>query len=450
MIFRILILFALVILAGCDQKTDKTTSKATVAGPVSITTYSVFDSTLMERVFEEEKRDWKDPFKRDSLKKYLSYKVCFSDVDGFMVRHPCSIDSAVLVSVVKKLNHVDTLRGIKVQLDFIYYSARIEDICNKGRGDTLALYNGFSDYSPIYLNDDLSFESTCETIDGEKCRNLIARIRLSKKFYPEDYRIEDSLRWTKEMFNIHIDERLFPEKFEIDSLYASVQDFNFYRNLKCLSEDPREKEKSQKRRRRLKAELEQLKKELEQSTADLETIKTDSLKIDSVKANSIKADSVKKTEIPVIPFDMCYENGYAIPCNLSAKELSFVRETVKKNGDTLFALTFQEAYSYYDFKMDAMSSRHVCKSSDGTSCDKLYVCVMFGQEHREDIINKAMETLEDGRIFEIPEMYIFNMKDLSYEYASMNHTDFMFGGDKNALYKKDGSFLLHVKNLGWW
>ena len=109
--------------------------------PVSFKTYSVMDSANLEKFFEfDEKKtmyskeiqkvldDVERLFgKRDSsdildIRKQIYYKVCYSDVDCFAVRHPCSLDSTLLVNIVRKFNYADSLRGIKVKLDLIAYS----------------------------------------------------------------------------------------------------------------------------------------------------------------------------------------------------------------------------------------------------------------------------------------------------------------------------------------
>ena len=133
MIFRILILCVFTFLLGCEQK-DETVKLSTAgtnansaapAKSISLTTYSVMDSTRLSEFFELDDENEKYAArirkvlqdvkkipvkfnyaenKLDTMDKEIFYKVCFSDVDGFVVKHPCPLDSTLLVSIVKKLN----------------------------------------------------------------------------------------------------------------------------------------------------------------------------------------------------------------------------------------------------------------------------------------------------------------------------------------------------------
>ena len=141
MIFRILILCVFTFLLGCGQK-DETVKLSTAgtnansaapAKPVSLTTYSVMDSARLNEFFELDEW-WRKIDKEFNAKidkvlndvrkmknnernnddKEISYKVCFSNIDGFVVKHPCSLDSALLVSIVKKLNFSDSAKALKI------------------------------------------------------------------------------------------------------------------------------------------------------------------------------------------------------------------------------------------------------------------------------------------------------------------------------------------------
>ena len=115
MIFRILFLCLCTLLAGCGPKDENAKSSiansAATAKQVSLTTYSVMDSVSLGKFFElidtngiysERIRkvledvdklaikvnDSND--KLDTLNHEIFYRVCFSDIDGFVVKHPCS------------------------------------------------------------------------------------------------------------------------------------------------------------------------------------------------------------------------------------------------------------------------------------------------------------------------------------------------------------------------
>ena len=117
MLFRILVFFVIVLLVGCGQKSEpvsKNTASANAvfSGPVSLKTYSVMDSTRLNDFFDLDNA-WSvfsseiDKVLKDVRKltvrenQQIYYKVCFSDVDGFVLRHPCSLDSSLLVSLVQ-------------------------------------------------------------------------------------------------------------------------------------------------------------------------------------------------------------------------------------------------------------------------------------------------------------------------------------------------------------
>ena len=133
MLYRVLIFLILTVLAGCGQQAETSDTKTkpvqmSAEPPVSFKTYSVMDSANLEKFFEfDEKKtmyskeiqkvldDVERLFgKRDSSDKLNSgkqiyYKVCYSDIDGFTIRHPCSLDSTLLVNIVRKFNYADSL-----------------------------------------------------------------------------------------------------------------------------------------------------------------------------------------------------------------------------------------------------------------------------------------------------------------------------------------------------
>ena len=226
MLYRVLVLLILAVLAGCGQQAETADTKKKPAQmpaepPVSFKTYSVMDSANLEKFFEfdEKKTMYSKEIqkvlddiellfgKRDSSdildsNKQIYYKVCYSDVEGFTIRHPCSLDSTLLVNIVRKFNYVDSLRGIKVKLDLIAYSKSSD----------------FLESSKMYLNEDGSIESMCSSKDGQKCDSLFVAASVSKKLFPDNAFPEGSnhLVWTApKLFSESIDESSFVEKFEI-------------------------------------------------------------------------------------------------------------------------------------------------------------------------------------------------------------------------------------------
>lgn len=106
----------------------------------------------------------------------------------------------------KKMNHRDSLKGLLVGLNFVSY-AQIDD-------------GNFPSYSPIYLNEDGSLESTCLSMNGQKCDKLYAQVTVSKKFFPKIILSSYFKFWPRERFDIPIDKSSFAKKFELDSLFV--------------------------------------------------------------------------------------------------------------------------------------------------------------------------------------------------------------------------------------
>lgn len=367
--FKILALCVFVFLIGCGQK------DAAPAKPVSLTTYSVMDSARLNEFFElDERRKIDKEFsakidkvlndvrkmknnERNKDGKEISYKVCFSNIDGFVLRHPCTLDSALLVNIVKRFNFSDSVRALKANIDFIAYS-------NSGE---------YADYSEMYLNEDGSIETNCLSREEKKCNDLYAQVSVSKKLFPENVLAEFHDTWPREQFDVRIDESSFIEKFKIEDFLSSVY----------------------KERLEHRYYMPQRRHQMNQK---------DSL----------------------IPFEMCYENGIAIPCNLSKRDQSRIRKAIEKEGDTLAAVTYQRCFMWNDFVLDAISSKHYCNSKDGTHCSELSALV-----HR----NKDAEVLPGHLV-----LYRFDLNDFSYAIEELGHGDLMWF-DYNELYKKDGTHI---------
>ncbi|WP_295070353.1 hypothetical protein [uncultured Fibrobacter sp.] len=379
-----MILCVFTFLLGCEQK-DETVKLSTAgtkansaapAKPVSLTTYSVMDSARLNEFFELDEW-WRKIDKEFNAKidkvlndvrkmknnernnddKEISYKVCFSNIDGFVVKHPCSLDSALLVSIVKKLNFSDSAKALKIEIDFIAYSNS----------------NEYADYSEMYLNEDGSIETSCLSKDGKKCDDLYAHVSVYKKIFPENVLAELSPNRHREPFNIHIDESNFTENFKINDFLSSIYEERLERRY----------------------HMPQRKHQMNQK---------DSL----------------------IPFEMCYENGFATPCNLTKKDYFRIKKAIEKERDTLVAVTYQRCFMMNDFALDGMSSKHYCNSKDGKHCSELSALV-----RRND-----NATPNYGWLI----LYRFDLKDFSYTIEELSHGDPMWI-DYDELYKKDGSYI---------
>jgi len=385
--FRMLILGVLMVFVGCGTNENPK--------PVSVTTYSVLDSVLFKKFFDDRNAEFGNEIskifedieklnvrqKSDSAKQQCTYKVCFSDVDGVITRHPCSLDSALLVNVVKKMNGEDSLKGLRFKLQSISYAQSvIED---------------FPTMSKIILNEDGSLEATCASKEGKTCNHLYAQVVVSKKFSIERFLEEEGSTWVPESYYVSIDENNFAKDFEMALLLASI----FERSLKHF-----------------------------------------------YRGNEVDS---------LIPFEMCYENGFAVPCGLSPKERDIVKKTVENYGDTLIAVTYQKSLTMNAFAYDGMTSKHFCKSQDGIHCSELYALVREKNEELE----KFCKMLEEKNVKHTcagamdlcyavgsrMALYRFSTKDLYAAKEELSHGDIMPSSD-GMLYKKDGTYLGFEKN----
>lgn len=387
MIFRILFLCLCTLLAGCGPKDENAKSSiansAATAKQVSLTTYSVMDSARLSEFFEligknekfmaeiKENQKFIDQIdkilstytdhKPDTTSKEIFYRVCFSNVDGFVVKHPCSLDSVLLVNIVKKLNFSDSAKALKIEIDFIAYSNSDE----------------YANYSKMYLNEDGSIETSCMSKDGKKCNDLYAHVSVYKKLFPENVLAGLVTDWSRSQFNIRIEESTFTKKFKVDDFLSSIYEERL---------EPR-------------YHMPQRKHQMNQK---------DSL----------------------IPFEMCYENGIAIPCNLAQRDRSRIKNAIEKEGDTLVAVTYQRCFMWNDFALDGMSSKHYCNSKDGKHCSELSALV-----RRND-----NATPNYGWLI----LYRFDLKDFFYTIEELGHGDPMWT-NYNELYKKDGTYVGHEK-----
>ena len=383
MFFRILILCVFTFLLGCGQK-DETVKLSTAgtnansaapAKPISVTTYSVMDSARLSEFFELDDENEKYAArirkvlqdvkkipvkfnyaenKLDTIDKEIFYKVCFSDVDGFVVKHPCSLDSSLLVNVVKKLNFSDSAKALKIEIDFIAYSNSDE----------------FANYSEMFLNEDGSIETNCLSKDGKKCDDLYAHVSVYKKIFPENVLAELSPNRHREQFNIHIDESNFIEKFKIDDFLSSIYEVRLERRYQMGQKDS------------------------------------------------------------LIPFEMYYKNGLAIPCGITNETSSHIKNAIEKERDTLVAVTYQRCFMVNDFALDGMSSKHFCNSKDGAHCSELFALV-----RRNDNAEVKRGSLV---------LYRFDLNDFSYTVEELSHGNPTWIR-YNELHKKDRTYVGHEK-----
>ena len=379
MIFRILFLCLCTLLAGCGPKDENAKSSiansAATAKQVSLTTYSVMDSVSLGKFFELNDKNgiyserirkvledvdklaikvYDSNDKLDTLNHEIFYRVCFSDIDGFVVKHPCSLDSALLVSIAKKLNFSDSAKALKIEIDFIAYSNSDE----------------YANYSKMYLNEDGSIETSCLSKDGKKCNDLYALVSVYKKLFPENVLAGLVTDWPRSQFDIRIDESNFAEKFKIDDFLSSIYEVRLERRYQ-----------------------------------------------------------MEKTE-SLISFEMCYENGFAIPCGITNETRSHIKKAIEKEGDTLVAVTYQRCYMMKDFALDGMSSKHFCNSKDGAHCSELFALVRR---------NNNAEVKRDILV-----LYRFDLNDFSYTIEELSHGDPMWIR-YNELHKKDGTYVGHEK-----
>jgi len=370
-----LILGVLMVFVGCGTNENPK--------PVSVTTYSVLDSVLFKKFFDDRTVEFGNKIskifedieklnvrqKSHSAKQQCTYKVCFSDVDGVSVKHPCSLDSALLVSLAKKLNYSDPQKGIRVRLQYVYYNAYENSSPSLVLKDGLLIFKGNPFYSPIYLNDDSTYQALCQSSDGLKCDELFARVVVSKKLFPDSVLTAEKKTWVEERYSVYVDESIFAERFETDYLFSSI----YYKRIHPYEGDG------------------------------------------------------------VIPFEMCYKDGLSYPCDLSSTDLSRIQHSIEKEGDTLIALSHQShrIWTMESFALDGMSGLHTCKSSAGKTCDELFALVRRNKTHEEGFLGWLA-------------LYRFKMADLSFTLEQLGYLD-KIPIATVGLCKKDGTLLARIR-----
>ena len=113
----------------------------------------------------------------------------------------------------------------------------------------------------------------------------------------------------------------------------------------------------------------------------------DSVTIDSLINTSLESKfvhSIQKEEKTSIPFEMCYKDGLATPCDVDSEIVDSIKKIVERQGDTLLAYTYQPySQTVMEFFWGAVSNQHRCFSSDGTKCDELYALVSWSSKKRK-------------------------------------------------------------------
>jgi hypothetical protein len=374
MLYRVLILLFLAVLAGCGQNQDSRTGET-----VSLNTYRVLDSAQFNNYFtpydtSDDKYSraidfLKPDYSLDSTSGKLLYDVCFSDVDSVSVKHPCSLDSALLVSLAKKLNYKDPQKGIEVRLQYVYYNAYENSSPSLVLKDGLLIFKGDPFYSPIYLNDDSTYQALCQSSDGLKCDELFARVVVSKKLFPDSVLTAEKIPWVEEKYSVYVDESIFAERFETDYLFSSI----YYKRIHPYEGDG------------------------------------------------------------VIPFEMCFKDGLAYPCNLSSTDFSRIQRAIEKDGDTLIALSHQShrIWTMESFALDGMSGLHTCKSTAGKTCDEIFALARRNKEHEEGFLGWLA-------------LYRFKMTDLSFTLEQLDYLD-KIPLATVGLRKKDGTLIAGIR-----
>ncbi len=212
-------------------------------------------------------------------------------------------------------------------------------------------------YSPLYQNDDESYEALCASADGVNCDFLYANLVISKKMVP------GRKDWSKRRF------------------YRSIgKDFGVKNDLSLL--------------------------------------------LDSVYTGIVKS----RDKPWLIPFEMCYKDGFAEPCQMDSAVVDSVRKVIENRGDTLVALSYQAgSFASDQFFKGAISDKHQCVSRDGEHCSELFALVRWNEK------NWPVDTRSLGT-------YRFDLNEMTFK---INHdlASDVIRYDGLSIYKKDGTFV---------
>ena len=348
---NLVFIVTMILLTGCSQK-----PKCTPAGwcPEGIRPgiekesfiYSV-DKVSKEIENHHTVREAVDTVPR----KAILYSVCSTNEDT--VLYPCSLAPASLARILEKMNYKDTLKALKIRVNYLVYSSR------------RFVYEGYvvPSFSPLYSDDDRSYESICSSSDGKDCDFLYANISVYKKMYPDR-------DWVQQRGFIPIEMSALADSVTIDSLINTSLESKF-------------------------------------------------------------VHSIQKEGKTSIPFEMCYKDGLATPCDVDSEIVDSIKKIVERQGDTLWAYTYQPySQTVMEFFWGAVSNQHRCLSSDGTKCDELYALVSWSSKKRKP------GTSAEGT-------YHFFLDDFYYEEYHKIVSDVNMH-DGLSIYRKDGTFVRNV------
>ena len=105
----------------------------------------------------------------------------------------------------------------------------------------------------------------------------------------------------------------------------------------------------------------------------------------------------------------------------------------EQNNFKIVAVTFQRTLTVNEFAYGAMSSKHFCKSNDGSRCSELYALV-YRHHDVKDL---------HGSFFAL---YRFDLNDFTFIQEDLGHEDLM-PESEHDLYRKDGTFVAREKKL---
>lgn len=300
-------------------------------------------------------------------RKALLYKVCTKKMDGDTLFYPCSLESSALAGILKNLNVKDSRKGMETKVKHISYAARIfaadsafgevplqsnnivHDYSNRDRdfvyGHDFIFYKwnrGLKpEFSNIYLNDDGSYEALCASSDGKNCDFLYASVEIGNKMIPRN-KLWSKL-WGRRQFEVPVE-----------------------KNLKV---------------------------------ADLNQV------LDNIYDRSFTKPLNKAARDSLISFEMCYKDSIGTPCNMNPAVIDSVRKIIEGRGDTIKMFTRQHfSWTEHQFFLGSVVNKHQCISSDGKSCDDLYVLVRWSDSYMK---NAKSLSSSIG-------VYRFKLKDYSF------------------------------------
>lgn len=155
-----------------------------------------------------------------------------------------------------------------------------------------------------------------------------------------------------------------------------------------------------------------------------------SLMLDLIYADKLIMASYQ-SEPSLIPFEMCYKNGIAEPCDLDSVVVDSVQKIVEDRGDTLRAISYQAgSLAGKQFFIGAISNKHQCVSQDGEHCSELFALVRWNEK------NWPIETYSMGT-------YRFDLNKMTFEINQILASDF-FRYEGLLVLKKDGTFVSKV------